>query len=252
MPSKPYGILCPIIRASELLEPRWTITILCALWSGATKFNELRREIGNISPALLSKRLKEMEEAGLVERIDDKATGSVDYLRTKSAIALEPALNGLAYWAQQHIEAEDIACDFTARNLMWDLRGRIDVDNLPNRRVVLQFHFSEDLEYDTYWALVQAGGPVEICTVIPGYDVDLFIETNTISLAGILLGRTTIARETELGELFLSGDAVIGRTMDRWLMVSEYAQVDGIRTLPDNRILNDPTRNLPPKLRAAG
>jgi DNA-binding HxlR family transcriptional regulator len=96
MTHKLYGMICPITRACEILEPRWTIAILVGLWSGAAKFNELRREVGSISPALLSKRLKDLEEQGFVERVLDPATGSIDYFRTEMAIALEPALTALA------------------------------------------------------------------------------------------------------------------------------------------------------------
>ena len=61
VPQKPYGMICPITRACDILEPRWTIPILVGLWAGATRFNDLRREVGSISPALLSRRLKELE-----------------------------------------------------------------------------------------------------------------------------------------------------------------------------------------------
>ena len=106
MSKKPYGLLCPISRACELLEPRWTIPILTELWNGSSKFNEIKRGVGNISPGLLSKRLRELEAAGLVDRVEDKATGTVDYIRTHKAVELEPALNALAVWAQRNIEAE--------------------------------------------------------------------------------------------------------------------------------------------------
>lgn len=232
-PSKPYGMICPITRACDVLEPRWTIPILTALWGGETRFNDLRRAIGSISPTLLSRRLKELEEKGLVERVEDCATGTVDYIRTPMAIALQPALNALAEWAQQQLEADFALCTATASKLMWKVRKLIDAGELPRRRVVLQFHFNEDIEYDTYWALIQPDAPVEICSSIPGFEVDLFIETTAMSLLGILLGRTTLAREQELGELFLSGDALLARTMDRWLMISDYAHFDGIQPLQD-------------------
>ena len=67
MSKKPYGLFCPTSKASEVLEPRWTIQILGELWEGATRFNEIRRGIPNISPSLLSKRLKEMQENGLID-----------------------------------------------------------------------------------------------------------------------------------------------------------------------------------------
>jgi DNA-binding HxlR family transcriptional regulator len=237
MSSKPYGLICPITRACEILEPRWTIPILVGLWCGATKFNDLRRQVGSISPALLSKRLKELEAMGFVERVTDPATGSVDYLRTAAAVALEPALDALARWAQCHIEAEAALCNVTVSSLMWQLRKQIEVDALPQRRVVIQFRFSDPgLHDDTWWALIQPGAPVEVCVSIPGFDIDLFVETNRTSLAGIMLARTTLAVELANGGLYLSGDAVLSRTMHRWLRIGpDYTDFENIATLPVHR-----------------
>lgn len=235
MSRKPYGMICPITRACEILEPRWTIAILVALWAGNTKFNDIRREIGSVSPALLTKRLRELEDLDLVERIHDRATGNIDYLRTGKAIALEPALDALAHWAQQNVDGITALCTTSASSLMWKMRKLIEPDALPRRRVVIQFHFAEDLDYDTYWVLANPGAPIEICTSIPGYDIDLYVETTTMSLAAILLGRTTIRRETELDELFLSGDPVLARTMDKWLPRSSYADLEGVEELTGDR-----------------
>jgi DNA-binding HxlR family transcriptional regulator len=233
MPQRPYGMICPITRACDILEPRWTIPILVGLWAGATRFNDLRREVGSISPALLSRRLKELEEMGLVERITDPATGSVDYLRTEAAIALEPALNALAQWAQCFIEAEVALCTATVSNLMWSMRKQFVTDALPRRRLVMQFRFADpDLEYSTYWAILQPGAEAEVCISIPGFDIDLYVETNRVSLHGILMGRATIAGELANGQLYLSGDPVLARTMSQWIRRGEYAQFAGIAMLP--------------------
>lgn len=231
MSSRPYGIICPITRACDLLEPRWTIPILSELWAGATKFNELRRGIGSISPALLSKRLKELEDHGLIERIEDRAAGTIDYVRTQMAIDLEPAMNSLAIWAQKYIEAE-IACDVNLSSLTWKMRRYIVTDELPNRRVVIQFHFRDDgLDYDTYWMVAEPGEPVQLCSSIPGYDVDLWVETSVPSLSAIILARSTIAREVEGERLFLSGDSLMSRTMHRWLRVTHNLPEGGPRQL---------------------
>lgn len=236
MSQKPYGMICPITRACEILEPRWTIAILVGLWAGATKFNELRREVGSISPALLSKRLRDLEELNLVERIEDPATGSVDYLRTDMAIALEPALTAMAKWAQCSVDAETAMCSASASNLMWNMRKYVDASELPSRRVVVQFRFADEAtEYDRYWVVVQPNAPVEICTSIPGFTVDLFVETNVVSMLGIFMGRTSFGRELDLGELFLSGDPVLSKTITRWLKPHNYAAWDGIAQLPDQR-----------------
>ena len=234
MSQKRYGLLCPLSHASEILEPRWTIQVLSELWLGSTRFNEIRRGVGSISPGILSKRLVELEDAGLVERVEDKAAGTVDYFRTDRAIALEPALHALAAWAQCNIDAEIALCNTDVSALMRNIRGSIETEELPMQRVVIRFHFSDkNLANDTYWMLVQPGAPVELCSSNhPGRDVDLFVETTVTSLGGIYLGRTNIAREIEHGALFLSGDARLARTMDRWLRKSEYAEIDGIVMLP--------------------
>lgn len=218
MSPKPYGIVCPITHACNVLEPRWTIPILSEMWGGSTRFNDIRRGVGNISPALLSKRLKELEANGLIERFEDAATGQVGYLRTRCAIELEPALDALAKWAQCNMEAREALENTDVSTLMWQMRGLIYAEELPNRQVVIQFRFSDPgLDYDTYWTLVRPGVPIEICSTIPGFDVDLYVETDRISLSSILLSRSTISREIEAGRLFLSGDARLARTMDRWL-----------------------------------
>lgn len=234
MPQNAYGRLCPITHACEILGARWTILVLCELWAGSTRFNDIRRGVGAISPGLLSKRLKELEIAGLVERIEDKTTGTVDYVRTQKAIELEPALDALAAWAQRNIDAEIALCGTNLSNLMWKLRQWIHVKELPRRRVVIRFHFNDsDLAYDTYWMVVEPDGVPDVCTSVPGLDVDLFVETTVMSLAGILIGRTTIAREIERGSLFVSGDVRLARTIDRWLPVSSYAEIEGIAMLPE-------------------
>lgn len=218
MSSKPYGLVCPISHACDVLEPRWTMPILSEMWGGSTRFNDIRRGIGNISTALLSKRLKELEAHGLIKRIEDPATGQVDYIRTERAIELEPALEALGKWAQCNIEAREALAETDVSTLMWGMRKYVDPNELPDRQVVIQFRFSDPgLDYSVYWVLVRPGLPVEICSAIPGFEIDMYIETDRFSLCSILLGRTSISREVDAGRLFLSGDALLIETMDRWM-----------------------------------
>lgn len=249
MKGRPYGLICPISKACEILEPRWTVQILTELWNGSTRFNEIRRGVGHISPGLLSKRLRELEANGLVERLEDQATGHVDYVRTQKAIDLEPALNALAVWSQRHIEADAMLCDGDASTLMWVLRRKVVVSELPHRRVVIRFHLADAKPpLDRYWLLAQPGAEVELCISDPGFDVDVYIETSVRSLGGIFSGRTTYAREIDQGALFLSGDTRVVRTIDRWLDRCEYAEVDGILELPMREGIAKPDRGHRPQI----
>ena len=229
---KPYGLLCPISRASQLLEPRWTIPILTEIWAGATRFNTLRRRLGSISPGVLSRRLSEMEHNGLVERVKDNATGSVDYFRTPKSEALEPVIKALGVWAQQNIEAEVALAGTLASPMMWKCQSVLQVDALPDRRSVIRFHFrDEPTDYDTFWFLAQRGAPPELCVHDPDLDVDLYVETTLVAMGGIIMGRTTLAKETELGSFFLSGDPRLARTFQNWLPPAPYAKVPDILPL---------------------
>lgn len=228
MTGKPYGLLCPISKACEILQPRWTIQIMTELWSGSTRFNDIRRGVGRISSSLLSKRLKEMEQFGLIRRIEDRATGSVEYVRTERGIELEEALNALAVWGLRNIDAEMALFDTEISTMMWQMRRWIVADALPKRRTVIRFHFTEqDIDYDTYWIVSEPGVQLELCTSDPGLDIDLFFETTTVALGGALTGRTSFAREIEKGSIFLSGNARLIKTIDRWLPGSGYAAAAG-------------------------
>src|SRR3546814_19183530 len=63
-----YGQFCPVAMAAEIVCTRWTPLVLRELLAGSTRFNQLRKGVPLMSPALLSKRLKELEEAGLIRR----------------------------------------------------------------------------------------------------------------------------------------------------------------------------------------
>ena len=66
-----YAQYCPMVRAVEVLGERWTLLILRDMLAGARRFNELARGLPGISRALLSRRLRQLETAGLVVRTDD-------------------------------------------------------------------------------------------------------------------------------------------------------------------------------------
>ncbi|WP_164658645.1 helix-turn-helix domain-containing protein [Tropicibacter sp. Alg240-R139] len=225
--SKPYGLLCPVSKACDLLGARWTLPILCEMWAGETRFNDIRRAVGGVSPTVLSRRLSEMEQSGLIARVEDRAQGTVDYVRTQKAIDLEPALMALGRWSQRNIEAE-IALSYDVSTLMWAMR-RLDTSAFPNRRIVIRFKFTESSgRHDTYWLLFRPGLPLEICVDVPGFDVDVFVETSEQSFAAVILGRSTIEREVGDGRLYLTGDAVMMRTLNEWFPRSGYADTDEI------------------------
>jgi DNA-binding HxlR family transcriptional regulator len=225
MTTKGYGLFCPLAMACEVVEPRWTLMIIEEMWSGSTRFNEIRRGVPGISPTLLSKRLKELEKRGLIERLEDAGKGTVDYIRTPMAIALEPALMALGEWAYRHLEAKIALDNLNPDYLMWNLRRKIETSELPQRRIVVRFHFT-DVKQDqsTYWLMAKPGLSVDLCMSDPGFDVDLFIEADLKAMTSAFMGYSSVQIEMSRDRIFLSGDRRLIRTIDRWLVQCEYGK----------------------------
>ena len=97
-----YNQFCPVAMAAEVLCSRWTLVLLRELVVGSTRFNELRRGVPRMSPALLSKRLKELEAAGIMSR--SRVPGEPDvfeYRLTAAGRDLKPVVEAVGAWGQQ-------------------------------------------------------------------------------------------------------------------------------------------------------
>src|SRR5438132_3981158 len=90
-----------IRRAADLLERRWTVSILWASHEGAVRFNEFLQVLGSVSPATLTARLGELEEAGVLEReVIDARPPRVEYRLTERGLQLHTLVAALARFAQ--------------------------------------------------------------------------------------------------------------------------------------------------------
>src|SRR5205085_426331 len=139
-----YNQFCPVAMAAEILCTRWTVVLLRELVAGSTRFNDLRRGVPRMSPALLSKRLKDLEAAGIVERLKGPGeAGAFEYRLTKSGRDLGPVVEAVGAWGQRWVETESSLENLDPNLLMWDMRRNIDPQPMPKRRNVIQVIFSD-------------------------------------------------------------------------------------------------------------
>jgi DNA-binding HxlR family transcriptional regulator len=96
-----YGQFCPVSKAMELLDERWTMLVVRELLLGSKHFNELRRGVPKMSPALLSKRLKSLTRAGVVERLE--VDGRTAYSLTQCGQELGEVVDALGRWGVRWI-----------------------------------------------------------------------------------------------------------------------------------------------------
>jgi DNA-binding HxlR family transcriptional regulator len=106
-PNAGCGSVCPDFHeAIELIGRRWTGAILCSLIEGPRRFGELGKVVPGLSDRLLSQRLRELEEQGLVQREVEAGTPvRVTYSLTETGQALGPAIKELKMWAKQWKQA---------------------------------------------------------------------------------------------------------------------------------------------------
>ena len=124
----------------ELLDERWTLLVVRELISGSEQFNQLRRGLPRMSPSLLSRRLVQLERAGLLVRTTDD--GAVRYRLTRAGTELRPVVEAIGAWGVRWVgELGDR--DLDPKLLLWDMHRHVVSDAVPDGRTVVSFHFPD-------------------------------------------------------------------------------------------------------------
>lgn len=219
-----YGQFCPVAMAAEVFCSRWTALVLREMFCGSTRFNDLRRGVPRMSPSLLSKRLNELREAGIIVDVASGNKGQKEYHLTKAGEELKPIVMALGFWGQRWVDSNISLKNLDPSLLMWDIRRRIDPRPLPKRRSVIMFDFPEVAQaQQKYWLVIDTDGKIDLCSVDPGFDVDLFVVGSLRAMTAVWMGITTLAKAIDKGELDVQGDPAIARNMEQWLGLSVFA-----------------------------
>jgi hypothetical protein len=111
--------------------------------------------------------------------------------------------------------------------LMWDMRRNIDPRPMPRRRTTIQIIFKDLAKArQKWWLIVQPDREVDLCSVEPGFEVDLYLSTDLRTMTEIWMGYTTITRAKDQGKLFVSGNRQLETSMSSWVGLSRFAKVD--------------------------
>ncbi|WP_270938512.1 winged helix-turn-helix transcriptional regulator [Falsiroseomonas oryzae] len=218
-----YGQFCPVAMAAEVICSRWTVLVLREMLAGSTRFNELRRGVPRMSPALLSKRLKELEKAGIVTAAPN-AKGITEYRLTPAGEELRSVVFGMGFWGQRWIESQVSLRNLDPTLLMWDMRRNLDPTPLPPRRCTIQFQFPDVAESRRNHWLVVEGRAVDLCSVDPGFEVDLHVVAELRSLTAVWMGLAGLRQEVEARRIELLGDRRVASDMEKWLGLSVFAR----------------------------
>ena len=226
-----YGQFCPVSKAAGVLSEKWTLLIIRDLLGGSSRFREFQFGMPKISPTVLTRRLNELCDAGLVARKKISGRRGYEYSLTPAGRDLEPIIVKLGTWGMQWARTRLTDEQMNVYLLMIAFEKRIDVAQLPRGKTVLEFEF-EDIDEANLWWIVTHRGATELCEDEPGPEPALYIQSDRRTMTEIYLGDLPIAKARRMGRFKLSGESALERSIQSWLRPSIYAGIERKGTLP--------------------
>jgi DNA-binding HxlR family transcriptional regulator len=217
-----YGQFCPVAKAMEVLDERWTLLVVRELLAGSTRFNELRRGVPKMSPALLAKRLRSLERAGVVRRYE--ADGHPGYRLTQAGEELRPLVESLGAWGTRWVGGLGEA-DLDPHLLMWDMRRTVPVNAWPRQRTVVAFRLDGVSAPVARWWLVVRDGEADLCDYDPGYEATVTVSAALRTLVRVWRGDLSWQGALRGEAVSLDGPAEARRDLPMWLGQSPLAVV---------------------------
>ena len=212
-----YSQFCPISKAAEIIGERWTLLILRELLLGSTRYNELQRGLSQISPTLLTKRLAQLQEYGLITKKNTSDQKRYEYFLTPSGRELGPVIMNLGEWGMKWARGQMTDDELDVELLMTEFKRRSDPEQMPGGRNIIKFHYPELDLFPVWWIIFEEDGTRELCVNNPGKEVDLTIRSDLRTMTEIWAGDISVNEARKSGRLTLIGNPVLSRTLSAWL-----------------------------------
>ena len=219
---KGYGQFCSISRALDLLGERWTLLLVREMLSGSTRFRDLQRGIPRISRTMLSARLRELLDAGVIERQDDGT--ETGYRLTAAGLELAGAVRELGTWGQRWLPRELATEELDADLLVWDMRRRVDVEALPAEPVLVRLEFSDARGRPGTRYLLLRQSEVSLCSANPGFPERLRVRGPLRTLVGWWRGDFSLADARHAG-MTIEGPRDWVRAFPKWFQRYALAEI---------------------------
>ena len=226
---KSYGQFCPVAKAAELFCERWTALILRDLAGGATRFSDLQRGVPLASPTILSRRLKELEAEGVLERRRSPNGRGWTYHLTRAGTEFAPIVEALGVWGQRWSRRELAENEIDLGLLVWAMEKSVKPAAFGKRRTVVEVDFTDQPISKRRWWFVNDDGRCELCLDYPGFEVELYVEITLPDMIYIWRGDLPISQALESGRLEAHGSAWAMRALPRWLGIASIAHVQSER-----------------------
>ena len=212
MPTRRYDDPCGIARALDIVGDRWALLVVRELIFGPKRFSQLRDGLNGVSPNVLSQRLRDLEDGGVVRRdaLDRPAAVPV-YELTPRGLALEPILLELGRWGSREPLAASgqlsASAVLLALKTVFDPAGAADVDAVFGLRI------------DGDWfGVTVADGSIDIAHGRSSRTA-VTVVTDAATLRSVAFGREPIAAAEQDGRLTVDGDRELAERFARMFPV---------------------------------
>jgi DNA-binding HxlR family transcriptional regulator len=219
-----YGQFCPVAKATEIIGEKWTLLVLRELLLGTTRFNDFQRAMSRMSPTLLAKRLRYLEECGIVIRKKLSGRKGYEYRLTAAGKELSPLIEVLAVWGMRWARDQLTDDELDVEFLMREVQRRLKTEHLPDGETVICLMFDELTKHKTWWLLID-DDVVDLCTENPGKDVDLYINSSVRTIVEVWEGDLDMRKALRNGSIKAHGMQHLIRTMRDWFGVCLYKEV---------------------------
>ncbi|MBM94395.1 MAG: HxlR family transcriptional regulator [Oceanospirillaceae bacterium] len=219
-----YLQFCPVAKASEILCEKWTLLIVRELLMGGTRFSDFQRGMAAISPTMLTKRLNELADHGLIFRKKIPGQRGYEYFLTEQGKELAPIIQQVGEWGMRWTRAQIDDTELDLELLMLYLERSIQPDKLPGHRTTLCFNFSDLTQQPKWWIMVD-GDSIDTCTADPGQEVDVWFNTELRTMIEIWMGDLSYKRAVRDDKLQLIGPRELVNNVSHWMANSTFADI---------------------------
>ena len=171
----------------------------------------------------MTQRLRTLEDAGLLTRKTVGDGKRAEYHLTEAGADLFAVVKGLGDWGQKWVNHKIGHEDTDPALLVWDMHRRVNIELLPEERVVVQLDFHGAAK-GTYWLVLEQPEP-SVCMWDPGFEVDLFVDADTIAIHRAWMGMTSFAECVDSGLIELDGLAAYVKAFPGWFKLSVFSDV---------------------------
>jgi DNA-binding HxlR family transcriptional regulator len=219
---KGLGQFCSIARALDVLGQRWSLLIVREVLMGSRRFGDVRRGIPRISRTMLSARLRELVDVGVLERGDGK--GGPTYDLTKAGRELEAVVHNLGVWGQRWLPRSLPREELDVDVLLWDVRRRLRGDALPSEPILIRLELSGARNRTEGRYLLLRPGEASLCTENPGFPERLRVRSSVQTFTAWWRGDLSFA-DARAADMTIEGRRDLVRAFPSWFLRYAFADV---------------------------